>query len=450
MTPSPGWRPAAAAGGADLAASGGADEEANAHLHAAVVKPQAAMPELSPPRAAAAAGEARPAAPAASTAAAAVQLQAFVAATTAHAVAALSRQNSSLDPGAAGDHHHLPPAAPGALDSAALASAHALAYANALAQAHASIVAASLVSMQDGGGAHPPALPFATPQQQHSDPSSAATATATAGLEDPGPATPSKPRPKAKGKGRSPKGKGKVEMKPKRAGSSKFRGVSQHKLTGRWEASLWVEKKQVYLGGFNTEAKAAWAHDLAALHTKGEAAKTNLPADVYDDELAKMQDWALKDVVAHLRRQSSAFSRGKSKYRGVSGHKAASNFNRPWEARIGSLNGRKNVFLGLFETEEAAARQYDRALIVSKGLSAKTNFDVEDYRPEAEAWAAAGGGAGPAGPAGSPAGSEDTVHVPMAEGPAAPHATPWSGGRGKKRSRTVPDLKAGLQRAFGL
>ena len=32
----------------------------------------------------------------------------------------------------------------------------------------------------------------------------------------------------------------------------------------------------------------------------------------------------------------------------------------------------------------------------------------------------------------------------------APQATPWSGGRGKKRSRTVPDLKAGLQRAFGL
>ena len=444
MTPSPGWRPAAAAGGADLAASGGADEGSNAHLHAAVVKPQAAMPELSPPRAAPAAGEARPAAPTASMAAAAVQLQAFVAATTAHAVAALSRQNSSLGPGAAGDHHHLPPAGPGALDSAALASAHALAYANAVAQAHASIVAASLVSMQDGGGAHPPAFPFAAPQKQHSDPSSAATATATAGLEDPGPATPS--RPKAKRKSRSPKGKGKAEMKPKRAGSSKFRGVSQHKLTGRWEASLWVEKKQVYLGGFNAEAKAAWAHDLAALHTKGEAAKTNLPADVYDDELAKMQDWALKDVVAHLRRQSSAFSRGKSKYRGVSGHKAASNFNRPWEARIGSLDGRKNVFLGLFETEEAAARQYDRALIVSKGLSAKTNFDVEDYRPEAEAWAAAGAGAGPAGPAGS----EDTVHVPMAEGPAAPQATPWSGGRGKKRSRTVPDLKAGLQRAFGL
>ena len=438
--PSPGFRPAAAAGG-------GANADA-----ANVVKPQAAMPELAPPRAAA--GEAGPAGPAtaAASTAAAVQLQAFVAATTAHAVAALSRQNSSLGPGAAGDHHS-PPAAPGGLDSAALASAHALAYANALAQANYA-VAASLVSMQAGGGAHPPAFLFAAPQQQHSDPSSsAATATATAGLEGPGPATPS--RPKAKGKGRSPKGKGrapKAAMKPKRAGSSKFRGVSQHKLTGRWEASLWVDKKQVYLGGFDSEAKAAWAHDLAALHTKGEAAKTNLPADVYNDELAKMQGWALKDVVAHLRRQSSAFSRGKSKYRGVSGHKAAANFNRPWEARIGSLDGRKNVFLGLFETEEAAARQYDRALIVSKGLSAKTNFDVEDYRPEAEAWAAAGAGAGPAGPAGSPAGSEDTVHIPKAEGPAAPQATPCSGGRGKKKrgSRTVPDLKAGLQRVFGL
>ena len=43
------------------------------------------------------------------------------------------------------------------------------------------------------------------------------------------------------------------------------------------------------------------------------------------------------EVVAHVRRRSNAFSRGKSKYRGVSGH------NGRWEARIGSFGGRKNV-----------------------------------------------------------------------------------------------------------
>jgi hypothetical protein len=43
------------------------------------------------------------------------------------------------------------------------------------------------------------------------------------------------------------------------------------------------------------------------------------------------------EVVAFVRRRSSAFSRGKSQYRGVSGH------NGRWEARIGSFGGKKNV-----------------------------------------------------------------------------------------------------------
>lgn len=46
------------------------------------------------------------------------------------------------------------------------------------------------------------------------------------------------------------------------------------------------------------------------------------------------------EVVAYVRRRSSAFSRGKSRFRGVSGHEGR------WEARIGSFQGRKNVSLG--------------------------------------------------------------------------------------------------------
>lgn len=44
--------------------------------------------------------------------------------------------------------------------------------------------------------------------------------------------------------------------------------------------------------------------------------------------------------MAYVRRRSSAFSRGKSRFRGVSGHEGR------WEARIGSFQGRKNVSLG--------------------------------------------------------------------------------------------------------
>ncbi len=37
---------------------------------------------------------------------------------------------------------------------------------------------------------------------------------------------------------------------------------------------------------------------------------------------------------------------------------------------------------GIWETEERAARQYDRALIVEKGRAAKTNFPLATYEAE--------------------------------------------------------------------
>ena len=85
---------------------------------------------------------------------------------------------------------------------------------------------------------------------------------------------------------------------------------------------------------------------------------------------------AQEELIAHIRRHSSAFSRGKSRYRGVSGHHGR------WEARIGTYYNRKNVSFGVYDTEEDAARQYDRALIIQRGRGAKTNFDVSAYDQE--------------------------------------------------------------------
>ena len=116
-----------------------------------------------------------------------------------------------------------------------------------------------------------------------------------------------------------------------------FRGVSRHRLTQRWEASLWLNGKQLYLGGFNIQEDAARAYDLAALACKGSKASTNFCVSEYTAQLNELKGYSEEEVVAYIRRRSTAFSRGKSKYRGVSGQTGR------WEARIGSFRGRKNV-----------------------------------------------------------------------------------------------------------
>lgn len=51
--------------------------------------------------------------------------------------------------------------------------------------------------------------------------------------------------------------------------------------------------------------------------------------------------------------------------------------------RIGRMKSNfDQVSFGNHETEEKAARQYDRALIIEKGRAAKTNFPLTDYDQE--------------------------------------------------------------------
>ncbi|KAL6204822.1 hypothetical protein ACLB2K_022089 [Fragaria x ananassa] len=78
-----------------------------------------------------------------------------------------------------------------------------------------------------------------------------------------------------------------------------------------------------------------------------------------------MSNCTKEEFVQILRRQSTGFARGSSKYRGVTLHKCGR-----WEARMGQLLGKK---------------AYDQAAIKCHGSEAVTNFNPSLYDGEIEA-----------------------------------------------------------------
>ncbi|RID70377.1 hypothetical protein BRARA_C02403 [Brassica rapa] len=147
-----------------------------------------------------------------------------------------------------------------------------------------------------------------------------------------------------------------------RSRSSQYRGVTFYRRTGRWESHIWDCGKQVYLGGFDTAHAAARAYDRAAIKFRGVDADINFTVGDYEEDMKQVQNLSKEEFVHILRRQSTGFSRGSSKYRGVTLHKCGK-----WEAGRGQI---------------LAKKAYNKAAISSNGREAVANFEHSTYQKE--------------------------------------------------------------------
>ena len=127
--------------------------------------------------------------------------------------------------------------------------------------------------------------------------------------------------------------------------TSAYKGVVQHKKTKRWEGHMWQNKRQIYLGSFAKEEEAARAYDKAAIFLRKPEEDLNFPLADYASEAETLRKMTKGQLLAQLRRASTGFSWGSTRFRGVSYRSR----NGRFEARISGVVENKYTYLGTYD-----------------------------------------------------------------------------------------------------
>jgi hypothetical protein len=118
-----------------------------------------------------------------------------------------------------------------------------------------------------------------------------------------------------------------------------YKGVRFHKLANRWDARICVNRKKMYLGLFDTPEDAAIAYNHAAQKHFGEFARFN-----------DIPNWENTQPIKVDKRVES---------KGASGYKGVYKQGSRWCSHI--IIGKKLIYLGSFDTPEAAHEAYCKA-----------------------------------------------------------------------------------------